>query len=95
MMMTMPFVVNGPKHSLRVLRDLGYQTFGDIVDESYDDIDDPTSRIFAVAHQIKKICDWTAQDHDNHWPRLLQILQHNRDLAFQQKHLQNIHQLLI
>lgn len=40
-----PFILIGPAHSLKYLRSLGYKTFGKIIDESYDEIEDPNERM--------------------------------------------------
>lgn len=33
-----PFIVFGNPHSLEIMRNMGFQTFGDVIDESYDEI---------------------------------------------------------
>jgi hypothetical protein len=89
MLMGVPFVINGGRGSLRVLRDLGYQTFDGIIDESYDDIADPGLRIQAVAHQVQRICTQSLPWHDIE-PRV----RHNQDLAWREVHLARLHELL-
>ena len=37
MMLEKPFVVNGTKGYLKELKRLGFKTFSDVIDESYDD----------------------------------------------------------
>lgn len=39
-----PFVIFGARHSLRRLRDLGYRTFDQVIDPSYDDIKNTSDR---------------------------------------------------
>ena len=39
-----PFVIIGPPHSLKLLRSLGYKTFDNVIDNSYDSIEDNTER---------------------------------------------------
>lgn len=46
------FIYLGPQHSLRYLRSIGFKTFGHIINESYDDIEDPAERLFAVTQAI-------------------------------------------
>jgi len=50
------FVIVGPAHCLRLLHDKGFETFGDIIDENYDTIDDPEQRLLAVARAIEQFC---------------------------------------
>jgi hypothetical protein len=46
------FIYLGPPHSLKYLRSLGFKTFGHIVDERYDDIEDHAERLFAVTKSM-------------------------------------------
>lgn len=50
-----PFVLIGPHGSLQALRDVGYRVFDNIIDNSYDTIQDNTRRWFAVKKAIVKI----------------------------------------
>jgi hypothetical protein len=50
-----PFVLLSGKGSLRLLRSWGFETFGDIIDESYDDEEIPTIRIEKMIHSLKQI----------------------------------------
>jgi hypothetical protein len=50
-----PFIEVSAPHTLRDLHELGFQTFPDIIDESYDSIEDPYDRMDAIQEQIKKI----------------------------------------
>ena len=57
-----PFVILGPKNSLNQLRTLGFKTFGDFWDESYDKIEDPATRLIKVMDIVADIC---SKDIDN------------------------------
>lgn len=46
------FIYLGPRYSLRYLRSIGFKTFGHIINESYDDMEDPAERLFAVTQAI-------------------------------------------
>lgn len=50
-----PFVIVGEPHTLARLKEYGYQTFSRWWDESYDEIEDPTLRIQAVANLVKQL----------------------------------------
>lgn len=52
-----PFVIVGPVGSLTRLHELGFKTFRDFWDESYDQIADPDERILAVVDIIESICN--------------------------------------
>lgn len=51
------FLLMAAPGSLAALRSLGFETFGDIVDETYDDIESPTERFSAVLEQARYLCD--------------------------------------
>lgn len=52
-----PFVIVGNPHSLRIMRKMGFQTFGDLIDESYDEVlgtIERFDRLEAVLHGFLK-----------------------------------------
>ena len=51
------FVSFSGQHYLRNLHNLGFKTFGNIIDESYDEEPDVTKRYSMVAEQIKYLID--------------------------------------
>lgn len=53
----MPFIIVGPPHALKTAKDMGFKTFSDYWDESYDDEFNHTKRI----HKIFKVIDQIAQ----------------------------------
>jgi len=56
-----PFIVVGPYKTLENLRKMGYKTFSEFWDESYDDIKDPTERLVKVVELCKEISEWDDQ----------------------------------
>jgi len=50
-----PFVVFGAPYTLKTLRQLGYRTYDDHIDNSYDDIEDNTKRFKRVVETVKQI----------------------------------------
>lgn len=57
--MSQPFILIGGAGSLRHLHELGYKTFNQWWDESYDEIEDPHQRMEAVVSVIKQISKWS------------------------------------
>lgn len=49
-----PFVVFGRPGTIKLLNSLGYKTFGDYIDESYDSIEDDKKRLYAAIKSIKR-----------------------------------------
>jgi len=58
-----PFVIVGAARSLRLLRELGYKTFGDYIDESYDNIEDPEQRLKQCLHTVEQISRMSHSEH--------------------------------
>jgi len=73
-----PFIIVNAPHSLRHLRKLGFQTFSHIIDESYDEIEDPQKRMKAVLKETDRIMNMSKQEiHDWYWS-IHDIYEHNR-----------------
>lgn len=51
-----PLVIFGNPQALAELRGLGYRTFGEAIDESYDEIDDPGRRFAAAYTEFARLC---------------------------------------
>jgi hypothetical protein len=68
------FLLFAAPGSLRALRKLGFQTFGDIVDESYDDIQDHDQRQESVLYQAKEL---SKIDYREVFEKLRPVLDHN------------------
>jgi len=73
-----PFLLIGQYHTLKKLKQLGFETYNNIFDESYDDIVDFDSRLNAV---IKNIDNFNPVPYDSETQRRLQ---HNHDHFFDQ-----------
>lgn len=86
------FVILGCPGSLQLLQDRGYQTFGTIIDESYDQVDDLRERWYMV-YQLAKYL--TKLDHgrlSSMQNQCLPIIQHNQQHFFRSRkqQLENI-----
>lgn len=68
------FVMFGPQYALACLRDLGYQTFGCVIDESYDSIADDQERWMTAWQQIKYLM---FQNHRQIYHQCQPVLDHN------------------
>lgn len=51
-----PFILAAAPGNLRYLRSYGFKTFGDWIDESYDDISDPVARLDCIAKELTRLC---------------------------------------
>ena len=70
-----PFVAFCGQHYLAGLRELGFQTFSSVIDESYDREEDLDQRLAAAWQQVEWLCD---QDPQEVYHALESVLEHNR-----------------
>jgi len=75
-----PFILMGNPFSLRKLKDLGFQTFSDFWDESYDNIISESERILAITKLVKKITLMSNQELADIREKAKPILIHNRQV---------------
>jgi len=75
------FIYLGPAHSLKYLQSLGFRTFSHIIDESYDDIEDPADRLYAVSHSINQFLSKPLSEIKQLYIENLNIINHNRNLV--------------
>lgn len=84
------FMIVGPPGMLALLQSLGFQTFGDVIDESYDAIQDPNDRFVAVMAAFEEFCrrplasvtDWMHQHHTR-FEQNFSVLQNLKQTEFE------------
>jgi len=84
-----PFVVFGTPHTLSALADLGYQTFDQWIDQSYDTITDTTERFYSAISSVKKFVDQDTADINRMMVEMLPVLEHNTQVLADNN--QNLH----
>jgi hypothetical protein len=72
--MGMPFIIVGTQGSLQYLRSYGFQTFGDLWDESYDNEPDDHLRIEKIAKVLQQL---ETSDRQAIFESAQAIVQHN------------------
>jgi hypothetical protein len=77
-----PFMLVATAGSLQYLRDYGFETFGDVIDESYDAIADSKIRLDAIISEMKKIAALDANDKQILYTKLHKIAQRNKQRFF-------------
>jgi hypothetical protein len=75
----MPFVLAGPAHNLKYLREYGFKTFGQWIDESYDDVEDPIERMTAIGRTMEQICSKSLEELKAMLVEMEPVLRHNYD----------------
>ena len=83
----MPFVLAGPAHNLKYLREYGFKTFGTWIDESYDDIEDPIERMIAIGATMEKICSKSLAELKSMLTEMEPVLQYNYDRFYSHEFL--------
>lgn len=92
-----PFFVLGQPYTLKYLQDCGFKTFGNIIDESYDNEVDDIKRFNMVTNEIIKLFTENTLDeiHDIYYS-VFDILEHNLNhlKTYCQKELQIIQDII-
>ena len=78
----MPFVIIGVSGLLKRLHKIGFKTFGDFWDESYDNVEDYNERF----EKIKEIIKWVASKNTDElkdiYNQMIPIFEHNKNVLF-------------
>jgi hypothetical protein len=72
-----PMVVYAPQHFLKNLRNLGFKTWNDLWDESYDHLEGP-ERYHAIMKLIREVCNWPREQQVKAYQQSREICIHNR-----------------
>ena len=86
-----PFVVNGDVGTVAYLKKLGFKTFEEFWDESYDLIENRDERQNKIINIIKDLKNKDLQELYN---KMRPILEHNRDLLMNKDWLKTLHNFL-
>ena len=81
------FIVLAGAGYLHYLRQCGFKTFHDYIDESYDMETDPIKRVEKIVFSCQ---DLSCRDHIELYRQVGHITKHNHQLFFDQQHLQNL-----
>ena len=81
------FVVHGNNHYLNKLKQLGFKTFSDVFDETYDDETDENKKIKKIVETLRSISE---MDSTELYQRTTEIRTHNRQLFFDKNTVKDI-----
>jgi hypothetical protein len=70
-----PFVIFGARHQLKAFKSLGFKTFENVIDESYDNVEDRYERFDAVLHSMEQLTKFNPVDV---YEILKPVLEHNK-----------------
>jgi hypothetical protein len=72
-----PFIIVGVAGALKALRKMGFQTFSEFWDESYDEAEDSATRMFKIVEVLKYISTWDKDKVLDFKRRVQPIVEHN------------------
>ncbi len=72
-----PFIAFARPGTLKLMRDLGYQTFSDFIDESYDTIENDKERMYKTVDSIKKFVSLPESQLQDFMLEMKPIFKHN------------------
>jgi hypothetical protein len=75
-----PFITVGVNGTLKAIRDMGFKTFGEFWDESYDNIVNPVERMTTILRICQQISTWNNEQIIDFRRRVKPILDHNYEV---------------
>lgn len=79
-----PFILASTAGSLEYLRKYGFKTFGNVWDESYDNIKDSEQRLVAIVDLMQQIANWDSVTRGKNLAEVQAIADYNRQHFFSQ-----------
>jgi hypothetical protein len=76
-----PFIVIGQRHTLKNLQKMGFRTFSDIIDESYDEMND-SERMDKIQEIILDLSKKSKEEIYTMWEKCIDNYEHNRKSIF-------------
>jgi hypothetical protein len=73
-----PFILVSTPGSLQYLRDYGFETFGEYINENYDSIQDPLDRLKQIIKLMKDISQLSKNKKNNLYQKLHQVARRNK-----------------
>lgn len=93
-----PFLLVTRPHTLKQLQNIGFKTFGQWFDESYDNEEDDAQRLLKITKEVERLCaisnkDWDAlleemksvTDHNFNW-----LVEHREEMSFNYTELKQL-----
>jgi len=84
-----PFIMLGPPHILRYLKTLGFKTFSEIFDESYDETTDHTERFYKILDLVESISKLSYSEKLLLVEKCRDVVEYNFNLLIDFKHNPN------
>tara|TARA_B100001063_G_scaffold234653_1_gene252346 strand:+ start:375 stop:1670 length:1296 start_codon:yes stop_codon:yes gene_type:complete len=82
MLQLQPFMIQGNRYTLKRLREAGYETFPELWDESYDELETWQERTDAMVEELHSFCTLSTHDQLAKCKRVMSKLLHNQEMVF-------------
>jgi hypothetical protein len=79
-LITQPFIVIGNYGTLRHVKKLGFETYPELFDESYDLIENPKDRLEFILDEIERLCNMDKNELEKIYKSVLWKIKHNRKI---------------
>ena len=86
-MLLHPMLLLGCAYTLKHLRSRGFQTFPELFDESYDEIEDDKERFFSVMNELERVCSLPKKELHQKYVSILPKIKHNQEIFYNSKEL--------
>ena len=78
-LITQPFILVGNVGMLKYLTDLGFETYSELFDESYDSIKNPVDRLNFVLNELERVCNMDIEELERIYKSVLWKVEYNRN----------------
>lgn len=75
-----PFIVMGNKNTLKYLKSIGFETFPEMFDESYDEIEDPVDRAVFIMKEVERLCSMDIEELHKIYVSVLPKIRRNQEV---------------
>jgi len=85
-----PFILVSTPGSLKYLQSYGFQTFENIINEGYDNIQDPAQRLVAIVDLMKSIATMPGAQKEIMYKKMQEVCEHNHKRFFSNEFQQQV-----
>ena len=76
----LPVIIFGANKTLENLRRMGFETYPELFDESYDLIENPNERLNFVLSEVERVCNMDKNELEKIYNSVIWKVEHNRKI---------------
>jgi len=84
-MLLHPMILLGCAYTLKHLRSRGFETFPEMFDESYDEIENDKERFFFILNEVERVCNLPKEELHEKYVSVLPKIKHNQQIFYNSK----------